>query len=221
MDYTTLQQDDSYLQALPNGVWLMDNHKWALSVWARQNAGTRRWLLHADHHWDGVDLLHEDVHAQQQLLSLDLDALDSWICVEHRIQYDAFIAPAIRRGLFDQVHFFCTQDDGFDKGISAALCDQMGVIQQLHESIESFAAVAPTAPLVLDLCLDLFNKSDMYYQSDLWPEEDILSFLASISHHVKAAEVLTVSLSFGYSGTKADTRKLAALVVPRLLELRA
>jgi hypothetical protein len=219
--FADLKPDDEFLQALPHGVWLMDNHKWALSVWAHHHMGPRRWLFHADHHWDGVDLFREDDPAQAALQAADANTLDQWIRDENLIQYDAFIAPAVRKGLFEEVHFFCTQNDDWDRGLDPALCEAMGVVQTLHAGIDSFAGVTARAPIVFDLCLDLFNEATTYYGSDLWSDAAIVSTLAAFAHHVKAAEVVTVSLSFGYSGTEDDTRRLAALVVPRLITIRA
>lgn len=219
--FADLKPDDEFLQALPYGVWLMDNHKWALSVWARHHTGPRRWLFHADHHWDGVDLFREDNQAQAALQAADTNTLDQWIRDENLIQYDAFIAPAVRKGLFEEIHFFCTQSDDWDKGLDPALCEAMGVVQTMHVDIDSFAHVTARAPIVFDLCLDLFNEAPKFYGSDLWSESAIESTLVAFACHIKAAEVVTVSLSFGYSGTEDDTRQLAALVVPRLIAIRA
>lgn len=218
--FENLTHDDGFLQPLPQGIWLMDNHKWALSVWAHHHRGTRWSLFHADHHWDGVDLFRENDQAQAALQAADPNTLDQWILDESRIQYDAFIAPAVRKGFFEEVHFFCTQKDDWDRGLDPALCGSMGVIQTLHAGIDSFAGVTPRAPIVFDLCLDLFNESSTYYGSNLWSDAAIASTLAAFAHHVKAAEVVTVSLSFGYSGTEDDTRRLAALVVPWLVSIR-
>ena len=165
--FADLKPDDEFLQALPHGLWLMDNHKWALSVWAHHHHGPRRSLLHADHHWDGIDLFREDDRAQDALEAADANILDRWIRDENLIQYDAFIAPAVRKGWFEEVHFFCTQKDDWDKGLDPGLCEAMGVVQTLHANIESFAAVTARAPVAFDLCLDLFNESATYYGSDL------------------------------------------------------
>ncbi len=216
-----LKPDDEFVEPLPYGVWLMDNHKWALSVWAHHHVGPRRWLFHADHHWDAVDLFREADQGQAALLAADANTLDEWIRDEYLIQYDAFIAPAVRKGFFEQIHFYCTQNDEWDRGLDPALCDMMGVVQTLHPNVDSFAGVNAQAPIVFDLCLDLFNDATMYFKSDLWSDAAIISTLAALAHHVKAAELVTVSLSFGYSGTEDDTRRLAALVVPRLIALRA
>jgi len=218
--FADLKPDDDLLLALPHGVWLMDNHKWALSVWARHHTGPRRWLFHADHHWDSVDLFRENDRAQAALQAADTKTLDQWIRDNNRIQYDAFIAPAVRKGLFEEVHFFCTQDDDWDKGLDPALCEEMGVGQTLHACIDSFVGVTPRAPIVFDLCLDLFNEATKYYGSKLWSDSAIMSTLEALSSKLSAAEVVTVSLSFGFSGTEDDTRRLAELVVPQLIAIR-
>jgi hypothetical protein len=41
-----------------------------------------------------------------------------------------------------------------------------------------------------------------------------------MAHRLKRAALVTVSLSFRYSGDQDDTGHLAALVLPRLLEVR-
>ncbi len=48
----------------------------------------------------------------------------------------------------------------------------------------------------------------------------IMYFLNAMKEKIIAAEVVTVSLSFGYSGTEADTRQLTKLVLPVLEEWR-
>jgi hypothetical protein len=45
----------------------------------------------------------------------------------------------------------------------------------------------------------------------------VLAFLEAIKHHIQAAELVTISLSFGCSGTADDTPHLA---VPRMVEWR-
>ena len=48
----------------------------------------------------------------------------------------------------------------------------------------------------------------------------MLEFLDTVKHHIQGAELVTVSLSFSCSGTADDTRHLAELVVPRIVEWR-
>ena len=61
---------------------------------------------------------------------------------------------------------------------------------------------------------------DKEFEGDLWTDADVLKFLEAARSHILAAAVVTISLSFGYSGAEEDTRHLAQLVVPRILELR-
>ena len=50
--------------------------------------------------------------------------------------------------------------------------------------------------------------------------EDVLGFIEAVAHHIKAAALVTVSMSFGYSGSEDDTRHLTQLAIPRILALR-
>lgn len=221
LDCSTLVQDDDYLTHLAPGVWLMDNHKWALVAWERERVpGRRHVLLHADFHWDGVDDFASDDAPRAELLAADVDELAAMTADEKYIRFDSFIAPAVRRGLLSEVHFFCKEDDGNDVGLDSDLCRVSGVQQTVHVEAASLAALLPNGPLIYDLCLDLFNRTDNLFEGDVWPDADVLAFLDETRAHIAAAVVVTISLSFGYSGTEEDTRHLAQLIVPRILELR-
>ncbi|KVT57063.1 hypothetical protein [Burkholderia ubonensis] len=77
------------------------------------------------------------------------------------------------------------------------------------------------APLIFDLCLGLFDRSDQWYTGELWSDAEITTFLEQMRPVIDQALVVTVSLSFGYSGAEADTRRLTALVLPRLEQWRS
>lgn len=223
--YEPLEQDDQYVEALYANVWLMDNHKWALWVWEQHSLATgieKFTLAHADYHWDGgYDFFgHADMEAE--LLAARLEKLKYWIEEETWIRYDSFISPAVARGRFDAVHFFCKQEDEWDVAIGKPLLDATGTEQTIHKSVQSFTTLEAKRPLAFDLCLDLFNSEHgEYFRGVLWSDEEIQAFLDAARPLVETAEVVTVSLSFGHSGTEADTRKLAALVVPQLIEWRS
>lgn len=218
---SALVEDGDYRVQLAPGVWLMDNHKWALLAWERERVPGRRYvLIHADFHWDGVDDFDSDGAPTKDLLAADVDELESLIADDKYIRFDSFIAPAVRRGLLSEVHFFCKEDDGNDVGLDADLCSDGGVQQEFHVDAASLAALPPKGPLIYDLCLDLFNGAEDLFEGELWPDADVLAFLEETRDHIVAAEIVTISLSFGYSGTEADTRHLAQLVVPRILQLR-
>jgi len=213
--------DAGYFEPLPTGVWLMDDHKWALFVWEqhRQKVGGQRYsLMHADYHWDSTDDFRDDDEAQTELAKADADGLRAMTAASEYITYDSFIAPAVRRGLFSEVHFYCLQIDS--EPLDDDLCDAFETPQHLHPDATSLAAAVPASPLIFDLCLDLFNHSDNYDDGDLWSDGEVLAFLEAVKHHIQAAELVTISLSFGCSGTADDTRHLAELVVPLVVEWR-
>lgn len=215
--YETLQRDDGYLTELSSDIWLMDNHKWALWVWERfrQLSNIKRFsLIHADYHWDCVYDPHESPEIEEKLLAADLGQLKNLIVEDIWIRYDSFIVPAVKRGLFDEVHFFCKQDDGWDVGIDSDILAQCGVQQTLHAEPGGLTTRQYPSPIIFDLCLDLFNRSTMWNQGEIWPEQEILEFLATIRPLIEQALLVTVSLSFEYSGTEEDTRRLAKLVLP-------
>lgn len=221
MDYSALNEDRDYFEPLPAGVWLMDDHKWALLIWEQHRLrvrGRRYSLMHADYHWDSTDDFRDNEEAQAELEAADSDGLRAMTAVGERITYDSFIAPAVRRALFSEIHFYCLQDDS--EPLDEDLCEEFQTTQHLHSDATSLAAAVPVGPLVFDLCLDLFNRSDNFAEGDLWSDAEVLAFLEANKHHIQAAELVTISLSFGYSGTADDTRHLAELVVPRVVEWR-
>lgn len=224
VDYEALDRDDDYFLQLEADTWMMDNHKWALWVWERFAAisGTEKFtLVHADHHWDGGYDFFDSPAEEAEMLGADLEKLHSLIAEGNWIRYDSFIAPAVARKRFDAVHFFCKQDDDYDVAIGEEVLAAFGTTQTLHATAESLATIVPASPLVFDLCLDLFNnESKMEYGSDLWSDEAILAFLDTVRPLIESACLVTISLSFGCSGTPDDTRHLAKLVVPRILEMR-
>lgn len=219
-----LQPDDVFLVDLGDDIWLMDNHRWALWVWEFHRERTmidRFTLAHADYHWDGGYHPYECSIKQAEIEAANLDQLHALLAEDVWIRYDSFIAPAVVRGRFDAVHFFCLQDDDWDVAIDKGLLERAGTSQVIHGSANSFAALQASRPVILDLCLDLFNReSKMTYKGDLWSEEDIEKFLQLIRPLAQTASLITISLSFGCSGTEADTRWLAEFVLPRLQQWR-
>lgn len=224
MDFHILQPDNRLLVELGSDVWLMDNHKWALLAWDQLNHSVKKSpysLLHADFHWDGLDDL-ADQAPHQEFLELDTAALKRLICENTYIRYDSFIAAAIRRNLLSEVHFYCLEQEDEDIGLDLTLRTQYGVSQFIHPNVTSFADAVPKRPLIFDLCLDLFNNSNAAeYEGEIWLDEEVINFLDAVEHHIRSAEIVTVSLSFGYSGTVENTRHLASIVIPRVIAIRA
>lgn len=222
INFNALEPCDDFLAHLGKSVWLMDDHRWAILVWEEQRKQEKYSLVHADYHWDAVYNFHEEPEeVERELLNADLARIKEYLIEDELIQFDSFIAPAVRRGLFDSVHFFCVQDDnGGDIGFDDYFLEKTGIEQVIHPSIDSLAAVRFQNPIIFDLCLDLFNRSDRWMEGDLWNETEIKDFLKSIRHIIHDAEIVTVSLSFNYSGTHDDTRALAGFVIPIVLSYR-
>jgi len=221
MDYSALSEDKDYFEPLSANVWLIDDHKWALLIWEqhRQLTGGRRYsLIHADYHWDSTDDFRDDEGAQAKLDTADLDGIRTMTAAGDLITYDSFIAPAVRRGLLSEIHFYCLQNDS--EPLDEDLCEEFKTPQFLHDDAASLAHAVTVSPLFFDLCLDLFNRSGNFEEGELWSDAEVIAFLEKIKHHIQAAELVTISLSFGCSGSADDTRHLAELVVPRLVEWR-
>ena len=89
LDYAELTPNSDYVIQLGPGVWLMDNHKWALVAWERQRvAGQRYVLLHADFHWDGVDDFVPDGSPRETLLAAGVDELAAMTAAAEYIRFD-------------------------------------------------------------------------------------------------------------------------------------
>lgn len=223
VDFNRLRPDDEYLRNLGADVWLMDNHRWALLAWMR--FGSERGmngfsLVHVDHHWDGVNDYQDNEEERERLIAANLDEIEEIIRSSQRIQFDSFIAPAVIRQLVTEVHFFCKQTNT-EPGLGDQLLVDTGAREHLYDDVSALAAANFTAPVIFDLCLDLFNRTDMWATGDLWSDDEIREFLEQLRPVIERAVVVTVSLSFDYSGTKADTQHLAALVLPLIVQWRS
>jgi hypothetical protein len=220
VDFSALVEDDGYLADLGNGVWLMDDHRWALKVWEAERKSQSYSLIHADYHWDSCYDFDGSKEMEQELMHSSPAQVAELVAKGEWIRYDSFIAPAIRRGLVHTVHFYCLQDSISDNALDSDFLAACGAKQILHSDAGSLAASHIEGSSIFDLCLDLFNRSDQWAEGELWPDTEIEQFLVVVRPLIQAAELVTISMSFNYSGTAADTRHLAEFVVPRLLSCR-
>lgn len=220
--YNELIEDSEYYQDLGKNIWLVDNHKWALYIWELFRESKKEdvfSLIHIDYHWDAGNDFFESPKEEQELIDSNPEKIKSLIQEEIWIKYDSFIAPAVIRGYVDDVHFYCLQYDDYDIGIDSDTLEKYSTKQSIHKSIDSLVSENFDKPLIFDFCLDVFSKSDdMMYVSDIWNDKEIIDFIYKCKELVEQASIVTVSLSFGYSGSEEDTRHLAELVVPLFLE---
>ncbi|VVE87088.1 UPF0489 family protein [Pandoraea bronchicola] len=219
-----LQADDQMLEPLGADIWLMDDHRWAFYVWQRFSIEEQIRafsLVHADYHWDATNDFFEDEQARRRLENADLPQLYEMVLKREGIAYDSFIAPALIRGFINDVHFFCKQNDS-DRGLDDELLASANVRQCIHETTESLLSADLPKPVIFDLCLDLFNDEEttLFGEGDLWPDAKVEGWLTEMRTLIERAALVTVSLSFDYSGAADDTRHLAALVLPRILQWR-
>lgn len=224
-DFASLKEDANYCESMGRGIWLMDNHRWAFYVWESirnsYSPQTRFEVIHADYHWDNIDDFRDNENCSHMLSKASLkELLECTYRNEHPITYDSFIAPAVRRGFIRAIHWFCKQTDS-DKGFEADFLKKFDCHQYFYESSYDLQEARYEKPIIYDLCLDLFNREDgMCDSGDIWPSGEIIDFLKHSEHLIRQAEVVTISLSFGCSGTENDTKQLASLVLPHIWQYR-
>jgi len=150
----------------------MDNHKWALYIWEKNRLDKGAYtLVHVDYHWDAnYDFLGKP-EREKELREASIEDVRSLIKREDLIQYDSFIGPAIARGLINDIHFLCFQKD--DEGFTEEELNLFKVKQTIHSTSETLKEIGFKQPLLFDFCLDVFNRSDFNYQSDLWDDGEI------------------------------------------------
>ena len=220
LEFSTVVKDDHYHANLGRGVWLMDDHRWALKVWVTQLRRQKYSLIHADYHWDCCYDFHDSKEREQELLQASPDRVAELVAEGAWISYDSFIAPAIRRGLIHTVHFYCLEGSLGDNAFDADFLVACGAKQILYPDAGTLAAAQIEGASIFDLCLDLFNRSTKPAEGDRWSDTEIAQFLCTVSPLIRAAELVTISMSFDYSGTHADTQHLTEFVVPRVLACR-
>jgi len=223
MDYSVLdniRRSGKYFEELYPNVWLMDNHKWTFYVWEdyrfRRSVGIPPILVHMDKHWDGVN----DFQTPETIADLiNINSAKGVMnLIEHKslVRYDSFIAPSIIRGFVKEVHFYCLQDDT-DVGLDDDLLYRYKAKQFIHKTLKSLIEHVGGRSILFDLDLDLFNRSDQWNEGDIWPEEDIVRFMGKCSELIINSPLITVAMSFDYSGTDKDTKYLAKLVIPIII----
>lgn len=217
-DYPKEGNNDACLEIAP-GVWVMDDHKWALWVWTIHRNSLPGALFHVDYHWDGADDFSGNDNSLTDLLS-NPEALKKVISEDRLIRKDSFISPAVRGHFFRDVHFYCYQRN-IAPGLNPEILMHNRVRQYIHSDIPSAFRQINPADTALDLDVDIFNRSIFFGQGDVWSNEEILRFLDRLKVLIHKTPLITIALSYCYSGAEADTHRLAELILPRILSWRS
>jgi len=202
-------RNDEFHKEICPGVWLMDNHKWAFWVWTnyftKNSTEKPAILLHFDHHWDAVNDFNTD--AAISTLCQDNRSEMYRLVAENYIRKDGFIAPAIIKGYFNEIHFYCKQANP-QIGFSSEFLNSFTAKQCFYDEIEKINDIIIERSYAFDLDIDLFNNSEVYLKSKLWPENQRDDFFDRCELLIKHASIVTIAMSYGYSGTKKDTKWL-------------
>jgi hypothetical protein len=217
IDYPRNAHND-YCREIAPGVWVMDDHKWALFVWSLNRNILPEALFHADYHWDGDDDFSDNDKALMDLLS-DNNRLRKTISRDKTIRKVSFISPAVRAEWFKEIHFLCYQRN-IERGLNTEILIRKPIRQYVHTSPQSVLDKLKGNITAFDLDIDLFNHSTFYGKGDLWSDHKILSFLDRFRELIQQSPLITVALSYFYSGSVEDTRHLAELILPRILSFR-
>jgi len=221
-----IEESDQYYEQIAQNVWLMSNHKWAWYAWECSCKKRPAKLIHLDYHWDDLNDFQntEDVEYLRAITSLSDIVLLTRDDRKMLVRQDSFIAPAIIRRLINEIHFFCVQQSshpGFDSGFLA----EHDSSQYIHSDINDLLGSVHTGPLILDIDLDLFNRTSSYFN-----ENELTKFLSRIRKMAELAEVITIAKSDQYSwkikdGVEDDWDKskadyVSSVVVPKILQMR-
>lgn len=215
-----LSPDDSYFEEIAPNIWLMGDHRWAYYIWERSlrkdRGKSRRSLVHLDYHWDGVNDFQSHTDQDRLRGTSELDEIYRIVSDETRVRKDSFIAPAVIRGFIEEVHFLCFQRDT-TPGIDPELLDRYGSKQFIYSDLNSLLKGAPKGSL-FDIDLDIFNRSGYWAEGDLWTDIEISQFLDGCIQLLESSSLVTIAMSFNYSGSVDDTRYLTRLVVPKIVD---
>ena len=215
----SVKKNDEYFEEIQPNVWLMDDHKWAYFIWEQyrhNKVDLPSTLVHIDYHWDAVN----DFQNKESVKSMEecnLKKLKQIIRSDLLIRKDSFIAPAIIKKFFKKIYFFCLQKDT-EQGFYKPFLSEYDASESIFSDIESLCKELHNNDIILDLDLDIFNKSGKWAEGDLWAEEEIISFLGKCSTLVNNAKIITIAMSFDYSGTQDDTMYLTHLTVANILD---
>jgi len=206
------EKNDKYFDEIYSNIWIMDNHKWALYCWERYRVKNQipLTLVHLDYHWDALNDYLED---ESIIKNMDLGTLHNEI-KNNIIRCDSFITPAIIRGHIDRVDFHCFQTDtiGFDNDF----INKYNITQNIHKNIEDLVNEIEKQEIILDIDLDIFSKTAK--NGILWDEDNIKAYIYKITPLFKQAKIITIAMSYGYTGSNEEIEYLTKLVISLIIE---
>lgn len=226
-----LKEEDLYYAEIGHSIWLMNDHKWALLVWDKSCNLRPAILAHLDWHWDGINDFKNQQDYDRLLNANSHEELKDLIAESRLIRRDSFISPAIIKGITDEVHFFCLQNDT-ELGLDDELLQSYGANEIRHNSIQDLVHALENIqkPLIMDLDLDLFNRDTPFYAEGAGLCTNIIEFLDKCGPLFERAEVVTIAKSPGawwitnqnrWDWDRDLSEELAGIVVPRIISIRS
>ena len=217
------KESDEYYEEIAEDIWLMDNHRWAYYIWESNKEifdGNKAPIIHIDFHWDAGDDFYNSPEKEREFKSMSLEEVKGLVQEGNWIRFDSFICPAIIREISDEVHFLCFQGDDNDQGICEGSLKKHDARQYICQSSGELKNLTIVSPYIFDFCIDVFNRSNMYYKSEIWSLDEINKLLSDVKHLIIGASIVTISMSYGYSGTLDDTSRLTKYVLERFCNWR-
>jgi len=215
IDKVTFGNNEEYFEEIYPNIWIMHNHKWSLYCWElyRERNNIPSTLVHLDYHWDAINDYSEN---ESTIKDMNLITMKDVLIEEIDIRKDSFIAPAIIRGYINRVDFHCFQTT--DIGLTDSILDNYKPIQNIHEKIEDLIQSVGNKEIILDLDLDIFNKSGKL--GELWSGEEVKNYIHKITPLIKQAKIITIAMSYGFSGNNEDIEYLTKLVTPMIINIK-
>lgn len=226
-----IETGNCYFEEIERSTWLMDDHRWALLGWDISCKRRPAILAHLDWHWDGINDFNEREDYKRLLNANSPETLRNLIVENRLIRRDSFISPAIIRGLIDEVHFFCLQDDT-QPGLNDQLLHRYQAKEFRHSSLCSLVRAVENRkkPVIADLDLDLFNRATQFYGQGEGLPKKIDYFLSKTNIVFSSADVVTIAKSPGnwwiqeqnqWDWDTGLSEKVAEIIVPRIVLLRS
>ena len=216
IDKITFENNENYFDEVYPNIWIMHNHKWSLYCWEqyRKNHEIPSTLVHLDYHWDAINDYYEN---ESTIRNMNLVTMKDVLIEETDIRKDSFIAPAIIRGYINRIDFHCFQANT-DDGLDDELLNNYKPIQNMHNQIEDLILSVGNQEIILDLDLDIFNKSGKL--GELWNQEDIENYIYKITPLIKQAKIITIAMSYGFAGNNEEIEYLTKLVIPIIINIK-